>query len=194
MPRRSACRLRTIRGANPARLLAGLGLVVQEMVLGIESRQLEDFAAQIYHWITGNGNGNGIRRPATATAYGDRHRHRSRGVATRPTSPIPTGTCGRSPAVRIPAGLLNSGAAGLSLATRIGDRFLVLGALERLSPKTELIQAILARIHAGYCATQRLKIFGVPLPGTTRSDDQYVFTHLSPSLRMSIVKCAYIIR
>ena len=31
----------------------------KEMVLGIEARQLEDFAAQIYHWMTGNGNGNG---------------------------------------------------------------------------------------------------------------------------------------
>ena len=31
----------------------------KEMVIGIEARQLEDFAAQIYHWMTGNGNGNG---------------------------------------------------------------------------------------------------------------------------------------
>ncbi len=30
----------------------------KEMVLGIEARQLEDFAAQIYNWMTGNGNGN----------------------------------------------------------------------------------------------------------------------------------------
>jgi hypothetical protein len=29
----------------------------KEMVLGIEARQLEDFAAQIYSWMTGNGNG-----------------------------------------------------------------------------------------------------------------------------------------
>ena len=31
----------------------------KEMVIGIQARQLEDFAAQVYHWMTGNGNGNG---------------------------------------------------------------------------------------------------------------------------------------
>ena len=31
----------------------------KEMVIGIEACQLEDFAAQVYHWMTGNGNGNG---------------------------------------------------------------------------------------------------------------------------------------
>jgi hypothetical protein len=34
----------------------------KEMVIGIEARQLEDFAAQVYHWMTGNGNGNGNGR------------------------------------------------------------------------------------------------------------------------------------
>jgi hypothetical protein len=35
----------------------------REMVIGIQAQQLEEFAAQIYHWISGNGNnghnGNG---------------------------------------------------------------------------------------------------------------------------------------
>jgi hypothetical protein len=30
----------------------------KEMVIGIQARQLEDFAAQVYHWMTGNGNGH----------------------------------------------------------------------------------------------------------------------------------------
>jgi hypothetical protein len=31
----------------------------QEMVIGIHAQELEDFAAQVYHWISCNGNGNG---------------------------------------------------------------------------------------------------------------------------------------
>jgi hypothetical protein len=31
----------------------------QELVTGIQAQQLEDFAAQVYHWISINGNGNG---------------------------------------------------------------------------------------------------------------------------------------
>jgi len=31
----------------------------KEMVISIQARQLEDFAAQVYHWISGDGNGNG---------------------------------------------------------------------------------------------------------------------------------------
>jgi hypothetical protein len=34
----------------------------QELVTGIKARQLEDFAAQVYHWISVNGNGNGHHR------------------------------------------------------------------------------------------------------------------------------------
>jgi hypothetical protein len=36
----------------------------KNLVIGIQARQLEDFAAQVYHWISGNGNGhngNGLR-------------------------------------------------------------------------------------------------------------------------------------
>jgi hypothetical protein len=33
----------------------------QELVTGIQAQQLEDFAAQVYHWISVNGNGNGRR-------------------------------------------------------------------------------------------------------------------------------------
>jgi hypothetical protein len=31
----------------------------RDLVIGIQARQLEDFANQIYHWVSGNGNGNG---------------------------------------------------------------------------------------------------------------------------------------
>lgn len=31
----------------------------REMVISIQAQQLEDFAMQVYHWISGNGNGNG---------------------------------------------------------------------------------------------------------------------------------------
>jgi hypothetical protein len=30
----------------------------QELVIDIQAQQLEDFAAQVYRWISGNGNGN----------------------------------------------------------------------------------------------------------------------------------------
>jgi len=30
-----------------------------ELVTGIQAQRLEDFAAQVYHWISANGNGNG---------------------------------------------------------------------------------------------------------------------------------------
>ncbi len=29
----------------------------QELVMGIQAQRLEDFAAQVYQWISGNGNG-----------------------------------------------------------------------------------------------------------------------------------------
>lgn len=31
----------------------------RDLVVGIQAQGLEDFAAQVYHWISGNGNGNG---------------------------------------------------------------------------------------------------------------------------------------
>ncbi len=31
----------------------------QELVVGIQAQRLEDFAAQVYNWITTTGNGNG---------------------------------------------------------------------------------------------------------------------------------------
>lgn len=31
----------------------------QELVISIQAQQLEDFAAQVYRWISANGNGNG---------------------------------------------------------------------------------------------------------------------------------------
>jgi hypothetical protein len=31
----------------------------KEMVISIQAQQLEDFAMQVYHWLSGNGNGNG---------------------------------------------------------------------------------------------------------------------------------------
>jgi hypothetical protein len=30
-----------------------------DMVISIQAQQLEDFAMQVYHWLSGNGNGNG---------------------------------------------------------------------------------------------------------------------------------------
>ncbi len=30
----------------------------RELVVGIQAQHLEDFAAQVYHWISGNGNGH----------------------------------------------------------------------------------------------------------------------------------------
>jgi hypothetical protein len=39
----------------------------RDLVTGIQARQLEDFANQIYHWVSGNGNGNG---------HGNGHRDR----------------------------------------------------------------------------------------------------------------------
>ena len=30
----------------------------RELVTGIHAQQFEDFAAQVYHWISGNGNGH----------------------------------------------------------------------------------------------------------------------------------------
>ncbi len=31
----------------------------QELVIGIQAQRLEDFAAQVHHWISATGNGNG---------------------------------------------------------------------------------------------------------------------------------------
>lgn len=31
----------------------------RDLVVGIQAGRLEDFAAQVYHWMSGNGNGNG---------------------------------------------------------------------------------------------------------------------------------------
>lgn len=31
----------------------------EDLVTNIQAQQLEDFALQVYHWISGNGNGNG---------------------------------------------------------------------------------------------------------------------------------------
>ena len=30
----------------------------RDMVIGIQAKKLEDFAAQVYHWVSGNGNGH----------------------------------------------------------------------------------------------------------------------------------------
>jgi hypothetical protein len=31
----------------------------EELVIGIQAQKLEDFASQVYHWLSGNGNGSG---------------------------------------------------------------------------------------------------------------------------------------
>jgi hypothetical protein len=31
----------------------------RDLVIGIQAQRLEDFAAQVYHWVAGNSNGNG---------------------------------------------------------------------------------------------------------------------------------------
>jgi hypothetical protein len=51
---------------NPAQAIAtgyfghsfSLTTEEQELVIGIQAQRLEDFAAQVYHWISGNGNGH----------------------------------------------------------------------------------------------------------------------------------------
>ena len=30
----------------------------RDMVIGIQAQHLEDFASQVYHWVSGNGNGH----------------------------------------------------------------------------------------------------------------------------------------
>jgi hypothetical protein len=52
---------------NPAQALAtgyldhNFSLTPEErdLVVDIEAQRFEDFAAQVYHWLSGNGNGNG---------------------------------------------------------------------------------------------------------------------------------------
>jgi hypothetical protein len=33
----------------------------RDLVIGIQAQRLEDFAAQVHQWLSGNGNGNGNR-------------------------------------------------------------------------------------------------------------------------------------
>jgi hypothetical protein len=40
----------------------------RDLVISIQAQKLEDFAAQVYHWISGNGNGNGHRQKTRVTA------------------------------------------------------------------------------------------------------------------------------
>ena len=55
---------------NPAKALAtgycnhtfALTPEERELVLGIQAQRLEDFAAQIYGWLSSNGNGNGHKQ------------------------------------------------------------------------------------------------------------------------------------
>jgi len=52
---------------NPAKALAtgycdhtfALTPEERDLVLGIQAQRLEDFAAQVYRWLSSNGNGNG---------------------------------------------------------------------------------------------------------------------------------------
>jgi hypothetical protein len=39
----------------------------RDLVIGIQARRLEDFAAQVYDWMSGNGNGNGNGRNGHGT-------------------------------------------------------------------------------------------------------------------------------
>jgi hypothetical protein len=59
---------------NPAKALAigycehtfALTPEERELVLGIQAHRLEDFAAQVYGWLSTNGNGNGHRQGGRA--------------------------------------------------------------------------------------------------------------------------------
>ena len=52
---------------NPAKALAtgylnhsfSLTSEERDLVVDIQAQRFEDFAAQVYHWLSGNGNGNG---------------------------------------------------------------------------------------------------------------------------------------
>jgi hypothetical protein len=71
---------------NPAQALAAgyldhtfsLTQEERDLVVGIQAHQLEDFAAQIYHWISGNGNGNGHNGKNGKNGNG--HKHRSQAL------------------------------------------------------------------------------------------------------------------
>jgi hypothetical protein len=47
----------------------------RDLVISIQAQKLEDFAAQVYHWISGNGNGNG------KNGNGNGHRQKTRVTA-----------------------------------------------------------------------------------------------------------------
>jgi hypothetical protein len=59
---------------NPAKALAtgygehtfALTSEERELVLGIQAHRLEDFAAQVYGWLSTNGNGNGHKQAGRA--------------------------------------------------------------------------------------------------------------------------------
>jgi len=77
---------------NPSRALAtgyfehtfSLTPEEREFVLSIQAQRLEDFAAQVYHWISGNGNGNGNGNSSRCNGNGrsgNGHKHNLMAVA-----------------------------------------------------------------------------------------------------------------
>jgi len=44
----------------------------RDLVTGIEAQRLEDFAAQVYDWVSGSGNGNG-RQEGTRESWPNLH-------------------------------------------------------------------------------------------------------------------------
>lgn len=45
----------------------------RDLVIGIHARQLEDFAAQVYGWISGNGREGGVNGSSRANGSGHGH-------------------------------------------------------------------------------------------------------------------------
>jgi hypothetical protein len=62
---------------NPAQALAtgyldhtfSLTPEERELVVGIQAQKLDEFAAEVYHWISSNGNGNGNGRNGNGHRY-----------------------------------------------------------------------------------------------------------------------------
>ena len=63
---------------NPAKALAtgyfghnfSLTSEERDLVIDIQAQRFEDFAAQVYHWLSGNGIGNGNGKNGTGRRHG----------------------------------------------------------------------------------------------------------------------------
>ncbi len=53
----------------------------RDLVISIQAQKLEDFAAQVYRWISGSGNGNGNGNGNGKNGNGNGHRQKPRVTA-----------------------------------------------------------------------------------------------------------------